>query len=179
MYYSYTVGPAALIALLALLAATLCGNEATSANITTVTTIARPVEPTVEASPVAVTASSSPPPTWRGPGPASSPNIDAARPTLPMDKLASAGARLHIRCVGPGPRTVLVISGFTIDGDSWGAVEAQLCDCARVCSYARFGTGSGTAAPTDQTFATQADDLANLLATTGVPGPYIVVGRSF
>jgi pimeloyl-ACP methyl ester carboxylesterase len=48
-----------------------------------------------------------------------------------------------------------------------------------VCSYAKFGTGTSDPAPTPQTFATQADDLHELLRVAGEPGPYVVLGHSF
>ena len=50
---------------------------------------------------------------------------------------------------------------------------------SRACSYARFGTGTSDAPATTQTFATQADDLHELLDAAGEPGPYLLVGHSF
>ena len=52
-------------------------------------------------------------------------------------------------------------------------------EAARVCTYARFGLGTSDAPPATQTFATEADDLHELLQAAGEPGPYVVVGHSF
>ena len=86
---------------------------------------------------------------------------------------------MHLRCDGSGASTVLLIAGFTDGGDSWGELPASLTDRARVCSYARFGTGTSDPPPSDQTFATEAEDLRSLLEGAGEPGPYVVVGHSY
>jgi pimeloyl-ACP methyl ester carboxylesterase len=106
----------------------------------------------------------------------------AERPTAVLDTLVAigeTGARLHIRCVGQGRTTVLLLAGFGNGGDSWGAVEPTLSESARICSYARYGTGSSDPPPRDQTFTTQATDLHDLLEAAAEPGPYVVVGHSF
>ena len=104
----------------------------------------------------------------------------AARPERPIDELVTVGdARMHLRCDGSGDTTVVLIAGFGGGGEDWGALPASLTDRARVCSYARFGTGTSDPPPSNQTFATEADDLRSLLDTAGEPGPYVVVGHSF
>jgi pimeloyl-ACP methyl ester carboxylesterase len=103
-----------------------------------------------------------------------------ARPTAPVDELVRVdGGRLHVRCSGAGDTTVVLIAGFEDGGDNWGAVTAPVSEDARVCSYARFGTGASDPPPTPQTFATEADDLRTLLRTIGEPGPYLLVGHSY
>lgn len=102
------------------------------------------------------------------------------RPTAPVDALIGAeGHRLHLRCVGEGDTTVLLIAGFTGGAEGWATVEAALTDQARVCSYERPGTGTSDPATTTATFTTQATELHELLDTAGEPGPYVVVGHSF
>ena len=79
------------------------------------------------------------------------------RPTGTVDELVRVGdGRLHVRCVGAGATTVLLISGFNDGGDSWGEIEPALSQQARVCSYARFGTGTSDPPTRTQTFATSA-----------------------
>jgi pimeloyl-ACP methyl ester carboxylesterase len=68
---------------------------------------------------------------------------------------------MHIRCVGAGPTTVLLIAGWGDGGTNWGAIEPAIAERARVCSYARFGTGTSDAPSTIQTFTTQADNSAS------------------
>jgi pimeloyl-ACP methyl ester carboxylesterase len=86
---------------------------------------------------------------------------------------------MHLHCDASGETTVLLIAAFTDGGDHWGAVPASLTDRARVCSYARFGAGTSDAPPSDQTFATEAEDLRAMLDTAGEPGPYVVIGHSY
>ena len=97
-----------------------------------------------------------------------------------VDELVDVdGGRLHVRCVGAGDTTVVLIAGFNDGGDNWGRIEPALSQRARVCSSARFGTGLSDPPTAPQTFATSARDLHTLLGQIGEPGPYVVVGHSY
>lgn len=112
--------------------------------------------------------------------PATTTTTTVERPTRLVDELISTGhGHMHIRCVGSGPTTVLLIAGWDDAGDHWGEIEPALTRQARVCSYSRFGTGSSDAPATMQTFETQAADLHALLEAAGEQGPYVVLGHSF
>lgn len=103
-----------------------------------------------------------------------------ARPTGTIDQLVGTrGARVHVRCVGQGDTTVLLISGFGGDTTGWASIEPAIAARARVCSYDRPGTGTSDPDTATATFTTQATDLHSLLNTIGEPGPYVVVGHSF
>ena len=103
-----------------------------------------------------------------------------ARPTATIDELVGAeGARVHVRCVGEGDTTVVLIAGFGGDTTGWANVEPAIAARARVCSYDRPGTGTSDPATATATFTTEATDLHDLLRTIGEPGPYVVVGQSF
>jgi pimeloyl-ACP methyl ester carboxylesterase len=103
-----------------------------------------------------------------------------ARPTTPVDGMVTVdGARMHVRCSGSGPGTVVLIAGFETPGDTWNAVAPTLAERTRVCIHDRFGTGTSDPAPSSQTFTSQADDLHAALTSLGEPGPYLVVGHSF
>ena len=102
------------------------------------------------------------------------------RPTATRDELVDVdGVRIHVRCVGSGDTTVVLMAGFEDGDEKWGKVEPGIAARARVCSYARPGTGASDPAGPPQTFATQAMQLNALLTTIGEPGPYAVVGHSF
>ncbi len=102
------------------------------------------------------------------------------RPTATVDELVRVGdGRLHVRCVGAGESTVVLIAGFNDGGDNWGRITPALSGQSRVCSYARFGTGASDPPTTPQTFATSARDLHTLLDEIGEPAPFIVVGHSY
>ena len=106
--------------------------------------------------------------------------ITALRPTGMIDELIGApGERVHIRCVGQGATTVLLLSGFGAGAEGWAKVETAIAARSRVCSYERPGTGTSDPATSTETFTTQATSLHALLGTVGEPGPYVVVGHSF
>jgi pimeloyl-ACP methyl ester carboxylesterase len=86
---------------------------------------------------------------------------------------------MHIRCVGSGATTVVLIGGFNDGGDNWGTIEAALAEDSRVCSSARFGTGTSDPPPAVQTFTSQATQLHAALESVGEPGPYVLAGHSF
>ena len=103
-----------------------------------------------------------------------------ARQTRPVDELVAIdGGKLHLRCVGQGDETLLLIAGWDSTSATWSKVEPDLAQRGRVCSYDRFGTGTSDAPSMTQTFATQVGDLHALLDAAGEPGPYVVVGHSF
>ena len=111
---------------------------------------------------------------------APTPTTAIRRPAAPIDELVSTDrGRMHLRCAGSGPTTVLLIAGWGDDGSNWPAVESGLSRRARVCSYTRFGLGDSDPPRGIQTFETQAADLHALLAAAGEPGPYVAVGHSF
>ncbi|MDP2293229.1 MAG: alpha/beta hydrolase [Actinomycetota bacterium] len=148
-----------------LVSSTACGGstadtgDATSTSRATTTTIL----------PAAPTSMSSAPSTTAAP-----------RPTTTIDALIGVpGERVHVRCVGQGDTTVLLISGFGGGAEGWATIEPAIAARARVCSYERPGTGQSDPATSTSTFTTQAMDLHALLGAIGEPGPYIVVGHSF
>jgi pimeloyl-ACP methyl ester carboxylesterase len=115
-----------------------------------------------------------------GIAPSASAATDAGRDEPLIDKrVVVHGARLHVRCVGQGATTVVLIAGFSDGGQNWGAIEPTIAKTARVCSYARFGDGTSDLPPRAQTFATQAGDLRTLLRAVNERGPYVVVGHSY
>ncbi len=149
---------------IALLAGTACGTDPTSAADSPTTTSTPAVDQTN-------TTSVAPPTT-------TVPLI--ARSTATIDEHVDIrGVRVHVRCVGHGDTTVLLIAGFGGDSTSWASIEPSVADRARVCSYDRPGTGTSDPATSNATFTTQAHELRALLDTIGEPGPYVAVGHSF
>lgn len=158
-----------LVTLSLVLCATACGSDVGAGGASTSTN--SPVTPTTF---VVDPASSTPP------MPSTSVATAAPRPTAAMDDLVGpAGRRVHVRCVGHGDKTVVLMAGFGGDSTGWATVESAISASARVCSYDRAGTGTSDPATSTTTFAMQATDLHTLLRTLGEPGPYVVVGHSF
>lgn len=153
--------------LVALVGVTACGNDTTSRagtlpTSTASTSTSHTTTPSTPAVPSTVTATTAP------------------RPTGTIDELVgAAGGRVHVRCVGEGDTTVVLIAGFGGDSTGWALVEPAIATRARVCSYDRPGTGTSDPATSTATFTTQAMDLHDLLGKVGEPGPYVVVGHSF
>ena len=79
-----------------------------------------------------------------GPGPAATSTtvgttttaLIVERPSQLVDEMISVeGGRMHLRCVGAGATTVVLIAGWDGGGDTWGAIEPAIAEHARVCSY--------------------------------------------
>jgi pimeloyl-ACP methyl ester carboxylesterase len=114
-------------------------------------------------------------------GPTTTTTLEIERPTTPVDGMFEVdGVGFHLHCTGHGDTTVLLLAGWDAGGDeAWSAVQPELADRARVCTYDRPGTGSSDAPVTNQTFESQATDLHALLEAAGERGGYVVVGHSF
>ena len=168
----------------ALISAAACGGETstsaarTSAPPATTSTTTPPTTSTTTApttSSTTIAPAAATPTTATAAAAATSP-----RPTTTRDEIVDVdGVRIHVRCVGSGDTTVLLIAGFESGDEKWGKVEPDIAARARVCSYARPGTGASDPAGPTQTFTTQATQLSALLTTIGEPGPYVAVGHSF
>ncbi|MBI1809888.1 MAG: alpha/beta hydrolase [Gemmatimonadetes bacterium] len=89
------------------------------------------------------------------------------------------GRSMHIYCTGSGTPTVILEAGagdFSLS--SWYSVQPQLSALSRTCSYDRASTGWSDRVPGRPTPAAIITDLHNLLARSGEPGPYLLVGHS-
>lgn len=107
-------------------------------------------------------------------------DITVARPSATLDRLVGdEGAKVHVRCVGQGATTVVLIAGFGGDLAGWVDVEPVVARDARVCSYDHPGTGTSDPAIGTTSFRTRATELHVLLDALGEPAPYLVVGHSF
>jgi len=88
------------------------------------------------------------------------------------------GHRLHLSCTGTGAPTVVVESGLGGSSPLWARVTAGAAPTTRVCAYDRAGTGWSDDAVRPQDGDAVAEDLHRLLAVSGEPGPYVLVGHS-
>lgn len=89
------------------------------------------------------------------------------------------GRSMHIYCVGSGTPTVVLEAGLGDFGlSSWYSVLPQLSALSRTCAYDRAGTGWSDAPRVPPMPTAIVDDLHNLLARSGEPGPYLLVGHS-
>ncbi len=111
------------------------------------------------------------------------------------------GHKVYLECHGAGRPTVVLQSGYGNGGDIWSAatghppaVAPGLATTNRVCVYDRPGTalsvdaagtplssaqpGRSDQVPMPRTATAVVTEWHDLLATAGVPGPYLLVGHS-
>jgi len=94
------------------------------------------------------------------------------------------GYSLAYECMGTGSPTVILEAGYTSSGvRTFGdVIMPELAGSTRVCTYDRAGDGTSDPRPTrvrPLTGATQADELAALLAAIHITGPFVMVGHSY
>ena len=100
-------------------------------------------------------------------------------PTPDFMKEAKVGDyTLTLACMGSGSPTIILENG--LENVSWdNASLARISPLTRTCTYLRAGMGPNDPKPEHiRTTADQVDDLHTLLQSTGVSGPYILVGHS-
>lgn len=103
---------------------------------------------------------------------------ESARPPV-LGKLVDVdGRRVHIYCTGQGSPAVVVTSGgFSFD---WGLVQPNIAQVTRICTYDPAGTAWSDPPPPQITpnCNTRVTELHGLLESSGVSGPYVLVGFS-
>ena len=102
------------------------------------------------------------------------------RSTTPMTgQLVDIGGRkMHIECQGSGSPTVVLQSGLAEASFYWARIAPAVAGTTRVCAYDRPGYGWSEPPNGAQDGNAVAADLHALLAASGNPGPYVLVGHS-
>ncbi|MDI9237778.1 alpha/beta hydrolase [Lysobacter sp. LF1] len=88
------------------------------------------------------------------------------------------GRALNLRCIGDGPRTVLLEAGGNADSTTWFRVQALLSPQARVCAYDRAGYGFSDEGPMPRDLNADVADLAALIQAARFKTPIVLVGHS-
>lgn len=97
----------------------------------------------------------------------------------PGERVAiTPGRALNLRCVGNGPRTVLLEAGGNADSATWFRVQALLAPKARVCAYDRAGYGFSDEGPMPRDLDADVADLAALVKAAKLKAPLVLVGHS-
>jgi len=98
----------------------------------------------------------------------------------PPGRLVDVGNhRLHIRCIGAGSPTVVMMSGAGSPSVNSFDLQDQIGRITRVCSYDRAGLGWSDPPPRPLGLVEIVDDLETLLSRSGEKGPFILVPESF
>ncbi|HEY1961346.1 MAG TPA: alpha/beta fold hydrolase, partial [Rhizomicrobium sp.] len=92
---------------------------------------------------------------------------------------AGDGARLNMYCIGHGSPAVVFDSGFEDWAPAWAAVQPDIAQFTRACSYDRAGAGFSTPGPRPRTNVRIADELHTALRNAGIHKPYILVASAF
>jgi pimeloyl-ACP methyl ester carboxylesterase len=88
------------------------------------------------------------------------------------------GYRLHLWCTGDGAPVVVLDAGLGGTSTGWGFVQPDVARFTRVCSYDRAGMGYSDSGPSPRTARRMANELAELLAVSGIAGPVVLVAES-
>lgn len=88
------------------------------------------------------------------------------------------GYKLHLWCTGDGAPAVILDAGLGGTSAGWGFVQPDVARFTRVCSYDRAGMGYSDSGPSPRTARRIANELAELLARSGIDGPVVLVGES-
>ncbi|WP_432201139.1 alpha/beta fold hydrolase [Erythrobacter sp. W53] len=104
---------------------------------------------------------------------------DAAQYPAPGVLIDVNGTRLHLRCVGEGSPTVVMIAGAGAPSVVSYELQDRIAPQTRVCSYDRAGLGWSEPANREQGVVEATRDLQDLLAQAGENGPFVVVPESY
>jgi pimeloyl-ACP methyl ester carboxylesterase len=103
---------------------------------------------------------------------------DLAATPPPGHLVDVGGYRLHLWCTGEGAPAVILDAGLGGTSAGWGFVQPEVARFTRVCSYDRAGMGYSDSGPSPRTARRIANELAELLARSGIAGPVVLVGES-
>lgn len=101
----------------------------------------------------------------------------AATP-MPGRLVDIGGHRLHVWCTGEGAPSVILESGLGGSSVDWGFVQPEIAKFTRVCSYDRAGMGYSQTGPSPRTARQIARELRQLLDSSGIREPAVLVGAS-
>ena len=103
---------------------------------------------------------------------------DLAATPPPGHLVDIGGYRLHLWCTGDGAPGVILDAGLGGTSAGWGFVQPDVAEFTRVCSYDRAGMGYSDSGPSPRTARRIANEVAELLARSGIAGPVVLVGES-
>lgn len=104
---------------------------------------------------------------------------DAAQYPAPGRLIDIASARLHLRCLGQGTPTVVMITGSGAPSVVSYELQDRLSTQTRVCSYDRAGLGWSDPSQTEKSLGAMSEDLMDLLDIAGETGPFLLAPESF
>ncbi len=98
----------------------------------------------------------------------------------PPGQMVSLGDfSLHLDCRGTSEVTIVMEAGAGGTSLSWSAVQPELTENLRVCTYDRAGMGWSEPGPSPRSGTQIVSELNLLLENAGIDGPLVLVGHSF
>jgi hypothetical protein len=88
------------------------------------------------------------------------------------------GRSLFVKCQGEGSPTVIFEAGDDAGIEQWSTVQLQISALTRTCAYDRGGIGQSDSVSGCRQLPDLINDLARLLESAKVPGPYVMVSTS-
>ncbi len=98
---------------------------------------------------------------------------------VPGRRVAVAGRRLNLVCMGTGRPVVVLDAGLGDWSPSWIRVQSRLASGTTACAYDRAGYGFSDPASSPRTASANARELRDLLRAANLPPPYVLVAHSF
>lgn len=89
------------------------------------------------------------------------------------------GYRLEALRAGSGGPTVVFEAGLGDSLDTWNPIWPAIAKQTTIVAYSRAGFGRSDAAPADRSARREVTELHALLTRLQLPGPYVLVGRSY
>ena len=106
-------------------------------------------------------------------------HLSVQAPPLPGRLVQVVTHKLHLLCRGTGSPAVVFDAALGGSSLSWTYVQPAVAGFTTACAYDRAGFGWSDAGPMPRTAERIAAELHEMLATAGVPPPYVLVGHSF
>jgi len=97
---------------------------------------------------------------------------------MPGRLVSIDGLSLHLQCAGQGGPVMVVDVGAGNWSVHWAHIQTALKADGRICLYDRAGLGWSSAWSGEITGANLTQQLHDLLAASGEPAPYLIVGHS-
>lgn len=104
---------------------------------------------------------------------------DALAFPMPGRLISVGDQRLHIRCIGAGSPTIVMLAGAGSPSVNSYDLQNELAKTSRVCSYDRAGLGWSDPPKAPMGLVQIVADLETLLSRSGEKGPYVLVPESF
>lgn len=104
-----------------------------------------------------------------------SPLVDSLRPKGTFVEVD--GHQMHLYCTGEGDNVAILEADKNNWSIYWDAIQNEVSKFSKVCSYDRVGRGWSDGEV--QNYNDDLKTLHKLLATAGLPGPYILVGHAW